>query len=332
MLAFALLVPRTMLAQTSSMPDPDAATRAVCDEVEASIATQRLADAEALLTRERSARGISAESNHALAVLTRLVQRLRREAALPPVPIAITRSDARDGFEAAGLYATTIGYGLATGLWLDAQLGVTSLEAAAWIPLVGVGAGVAAGYLVDHPRAVRRGTPTTLGTGLALGLLGGASVGLQGWRNGDWSTATMATVTWAGATAGLGTAVMLTLLASPTQGGASITLSGGFWGGALGFLTAYAFDSERYYGSFTLIGEAVGVAAAVVGASLLRPSPSLARWVDLGALTGALVGGGVGFLFLRDERPLFAAALQATSSARVVLRRRGLARTQAPLR
>ncbi len=234
--------------------------------------------------------------------------------AWPAAAAAQTPSDAprptRDTVEAVALYAIGASYGAATGAWLDVQLGLTEPLTAPWLPAVGAGAGVTLAWLADRPTRVRRGLPTMLGAGLSLGLLAGGSVGLQGWRTGAWGLPTMATVAWVGTTVGLGAGLGAALVFDPSPGAGSFVLSGGFWGASLGLLLGYALDAGGAYDLFALGGEAVGVAASVLTAASLRPTPAQVRWMDLGALTGALLGGGVGFLLLRDERAAFAGAIQ----------------------
>ncbi len=120
----------------------------------------------------------------------------------------------------------------------------------------------------------------------------------------------MTTVAWAGATVGLGAGIGLAALTEPRPSTSAFILSGGFWGTVLGFMTGYATGDDDHFGSFALGGEAIGVAAAAATAGILRPTHAQVRWMDLGALTGALVGFGVGFLLLRDERAPFAASVE----------------------
>jgi hypothetical protein len=326
-LCFALLAYGAAASAQSTPPDdlsptPSQSERQVCDEVEALLASHQIAEARARLDAALAARAIDPTSTHPFAVLRRLADAMDRASAPqppapsqpltlpPPPPAPPANRDERTSIEVAGLYAATMGYGLATGAWLDAQLEITDFKALPWLPLVGLGAGAVAAYLADNPRAVRSGVPTALGAGLSLGLLGGAALGLQGWRAGQWGVPTMATVTWAGATLGLGAGVGLAALTHPRPGTGAFILSGGFWGTVLGFMTGYATGDDEHFGSFALGGEAIGVAAAAATAGLLHPSQTQVRWMDLGALTGGLVGVGVGLLLLRNERAPFAAAVE----------------------
>ncbi len=301
----------------SDAPVTSRSEREVCDSVEALITAHRLTEAHAALDEELSRRAIDRSSTNALAVLLRLVDAMTRPEApaLPPPPIVVPpppppRRNEREGLEVGALYATTISYGLATGAWLDAQFDITDPKALPWLPLVGAGAGAVVAYLADNPRSVRSGAPTALGAGLTLGLLGGASLGLQGWRANEWGVPTMTTVAWAGATVGLGAGIGLAALTEPRPSTSAFILSGGFWGTVLGFMTGYATGDDDHFGSFALVCEAIGVAAAAATAGILRPTHAQVRWMDLGALTGALVGFGVGFLLLRDERAPFAASVE----------------------
>lgn len=312
-------------AQTAPTAPPAAVAerseREVCDAVEAMLAASQFADARALLDDEIARRGVDLRSTSPLAVLRRLTDAMEQRAApaLPPppptappapTPAPTGHQDDRTTLEAVSLYATTVSYGLVTGAWLNAQFDISDLKAAPWIPLVGAGAGVVAAYLADNPRAIRRGVPTAMGAGLTLGLLGGAALGVQGWRTGQWGVPTMGTVVWTGATVGLGAGVGLALLTDAQPGVSSFVLSGGFWGAVLGFMTAYAVDDDKHFGSFALAGEAIGVAASAATAGLLHPTHAQVRWMDLGVLAGGLVGTGLGMLLLREERAPFAATVQ----------------------
>lgn len=223
---------------------------------------------------------------------------------------AQTRRAPRDTYEAVALYAIGATYGAATGAWIDVQTGLTEPLTAPWAPLAGAGAGVTLAWLADRPTRIRRGLPTMVGAGLSLGLLAGGSIGIQGWRTNVWGVPTMSTITWVGTTAGLSFGLAVGLLLDPEPGTGSFVLSGGFWGASLGLLTGYAFDASSAYDVFSVSGEAVGIAAAALTARMLRPTPAQVRWMDLGALTGALLGGGIGFLLLRDERAAFAGTVQ----------------------
>jgi hypothetical protein len=216
----------------------------------------------------------------------------------------------RDTYEAVALYAIGATYGAATGAWIDVQAGLTEPLTAPWLPVVGAGAGVTLAWLVDRPTRIRRGLPTMMGAGLSLGLLAGGSIGIQGWRTGTWGLPTMSTLTWVGTTAGLTFGLAAGLLLNPEPGTGSFVLSGGFWGASLGLLAGYAFDADSAYDVFSVSGEVIGIAATALTAAMLRPTPAQVRWMDLGALTGAVLGGGIGLLLLRDERAAFAGTIQ----------------------
>ncbi len=299
------------MARAQPTPDTTADERAVCDVATDLVVAHRYAEARARLDRALDARAIDRTSTHPWAVLRRLVDALDPPRTLPPPPPpAPTDRRARTGLEAVSLYATAAGWGLATGAWLDVQLDIRTLQAMPWIPLVGAGAGVAVAYLVDNPESVPRGLPTALGAGLALGLLGGAALGAQGWRAGQWGVPTMTTAAWLGATGGLAGGLGIALLTRPEPGTGAFVLSGGFWGSVLGAMTAYAVADDAHLGSFALAGEAIGVAAAAATAGMLQPTHDQVHWMDLGVLTGGLVGLGVGLLLLREERAPFAASIE----------------------
>jgi hypothetical protein len=125
----------------------------------------------------------------------------------PQVAPAIPPSkQKRSADEATVLYAAGAGYGIGTGIWIDALAGVKNPGTAIIAPIVGGTAGFFGVYAWDKNTTLYRGVPSSTALGVALGTSYGASLGLMQLANSDrgnhWSFATNATVSWVFATGG----------------------------------------------------------------------------------------------------------------------------------
>jgi hypothetical protein len=125
----------------------------------------------------------------------------------PQVAPAIPPSkQKRSADEASVLYAAGAGYGIGTGIWIDALAGVKNPGTAIIAPIVGGTAGFFGVYAWDKNTTLYRGVPSSTALGVALGTSYGASLGLMQLANSDrgnhWSFATNATVSWVFATGG----------------------------------------------------------------------------------------------------------------------------------
>ncbi len=121
----------------------------------------------------------------------------------PAIPPSKQR---RSADEASVLYAAGAGYGIGTGIWIDALAGVKNPGTAIIAPIVGGTAGFFGVYAWDRNTTLYRGVPSSTALGVALGTSYGASLGLMQLANSDrenhWSFATNATVSWVFATGG----------------------------------------------------------------------------------------------------------------------------------
>jgi hypothetical protein len=126
----------------------------------------------------------------------------------PPPSTGSSPDDKRSGNEMLFLYGASIGYGVGTGIWIDA-LGKVSDPGVAFIaPLLLGGAAPVGVYFADNYAKFHRGVPSSIATGLALGALEGMAISGTQWQYTDhngpntWSFATQTTVTWLMATGG----------------------------------------------------------------------------------------------------------------------------------
>jgi len=295
--------------------------RAVLDEAQSLLLRGQSRTAYHLLDTERTRRALDPEGTSGVATLARLAQAWPSTwpppAAPATWPAGLTTptppSPSGSSFDAVLLYGSMLGYGLATGLFLNLQLGVDDLRAAAWLPLLGAGAGLVGAWALDRPLSRRAGGRASLNTGLVLGALGGGAVAWQrAYRGGVSGLAPASAAVWAGTTVGAIAGVGLGLLLDPSPGTVSFVQSGGVWGGALGLLTGLAVLTRDDHGLYLAAGEALGAVGAAIAARVLHPTPSRIRWMDLGVLAGALVGTGVAFLvfYEADARAASLATVQ----------------------
>src|SRR5262249_52869635 len=125
----------------------------------------------------------------------------------PPPPPQVDTSKRSNG-EMAVLYGASVGYGVGTGIWIDALGKGTDPGSARIAPLTRRASPPLAVYFWDNCDTLRRGVPASIATGLLLGAGEGVGIASLNWQaNGNggddaWSFRTNATVTFLGATAG----------------------------------------------------------------------------------------------------------------------------------
>ncbi len=281
--------------------------RVVLDQGQSLLLSGRPREAWRLLDAERSRRSLDPEGTSGLAALARLALATADAPTpapwpVPARPVAPTGASASGGgLDALLLYGSMLGYGVASGVVLNLQLGIDDLRAGTWLPLLGAGAGLLGAWALDRPLARYEGARSALSTGLLLGALGGASVAWQRAFRGEVSgLAPAAAAVWVGSTAGALLGVGLGVALDPAAGTVSFVRSGGVWGGALGLLTGLAVLTRDDHGLYVAAGEALGAVGAAIAARLLHPTPTRVRWMDLGVIAGALVGTGAAFVLFYE--------------------------------
>jgi hypothetical protein len=206
--------------------------------------------------------------------------------------------------ELSVLYSTAFLYGLGTSAWVVLLTKPDNL-AGAVLPFAGLTGGAVAGVaFADGYRPFRRGVPHSIAAGLYLGFGEGLwVVGYQQARaarrddGSRWGSDSVATVLWAGATAGGITGGVIGAWREPTPGRVSFTASAGTW---LGLTTAFSAAglqpnrSRRGETAFAAggAGLTLGILGGITVAPLLAPSVARVRFVDLGAIGGGLLGAG----------------------------------------
>ena len=85
-------------------------------------------------------------------------------------------------------------------------------------------------------------------------------------------------------------------------GSIGFTFTNGFWGAYTGAMIESIARGRRsrFPAAGILVGEGVGIATGMILSSVLEPTAAQARWMDLGALSGASVGVLLGAL-VRDS-------------------------------
>ncbi len=281
-------------AATSPPPPPtdEAYERSLIDQVSRLIVAGRSADARAILDAELRRRGVAPDGYATLAVLQRLSASLdaQDDAPRPTAP----PSEARSTAEAAALYAGAMTLGAGLGGWADVMAGLDDPRLAVWAPLAGAGLGAVGAWLVDRRRP-RRGRGAAFTAGLMAGTMGGASLGLHGVLSEGWNARGFATATLVGGVLGAGAGLGLGALTDALPGSAAFVGSASLWGAVLGGLTGVAAQSDEL-GVFAGVGAALGATVSFATASRLQPTASRVLWMDLGVVTGGLLGAGLGLL------------------------------------
>lgn len=283
-------------------PGDSAWERAVLDQVTALLGRGQASSARALAEGELRRRGESPDGYSTLAVLVRVARAM--EAPAPTVALRPPTLDARRAtFEAVTFYGSTIAYGVALGLWVDALAGLDEPLTLPWLPAVGAAAGAVTAWAVDR-RPLRAGLGASVNAGLVAGVLVGTGLAMELTASRPWQDVPLASsVMLGGATLGLAAGVGLGLAVRPRPGTAAFVVSGSVWGTTLGLVTGIAAQSDRHLGLFALSGTVLGATAAMITSGALEPTPAQTRWLDLGALGGGLLGFGLGLLLFEASSP-----------------------------
>jgi hypothetical protein len=244
-----------------------------------------------------------ADQRLALELLAVAQANAARAATEPPPP------HVRTGDELSVLYTTAFVYGVGSGAWI-VLLTEPENVAGALLPFVALtSASVAGVAFADSYRPFRRGVPHSIAAGLYLGAIEG--IWLSGFQRSSaarredgsgWSSASVATAMWAGATVGGIAGGFVGAWREPTPGRVSFTGSAAIWPGIVTSFTAGAIESDdarRGEIAFLAGGIAynLGIVAGLVTAPGVAPSVARVRFIDLGGLGGGLLGAGTYAIF-----------------------------------
>ncbi|HEY2511687.1 MAG TPA: hypothetical protein VGI39_12550 [Polyangiaceae bacterium] len=129
----------------------------------------------------------------------------------PPTLAPPVSSKKRSDEEMLVLYGTTIGWGVGTGVWIDALAGSSDPGISVIAPLLFGAAAPISMFLWDNYTPFDRGVPASISTGLMLGAVEGIAVSATQWElsgegknvpSGTWGFGGNATATWILSTAG----------------------------------------------------------------------------------------------------------------------------------
>lgn len=209
------------------------------------------------------------------------------------------------GVETVALYTTATLWGGGLGLWI-AGAAIRDDDGAHTVilPLLGIGAGVAAAVMIDRYAGVRRGRALAVHAGMWLGLTAGIGLVGAGEMSFDRDEVNVAPhALFLSSTAGMVIGAGLAAATDARPGSISFTFSTGFWGAYAGAMIeswARAEGRSRFPAAGILVGEGIGVATGMLLSTLLEPTAAQARWMDLGAISGASIGVLLGGLASRD--------------------------------
>lgn len=209
------------------------------------------------------------------------------------------------GVETVALYTTATLWGGGLGLWI-AGAAVRDNDGAHTVilPLLGIGAGVAAAVMIDRYADVRRGRALAVHAGMWLGLTAGVGLVGAGNMSFDRDVVNAAPHTlFLTTTAGMAIGAGLAAATDARPGSISFTFSAGFWGAYAGAMIeswARAEGRSRFPAAGILVGEGLGVATGILLSKFVEPTAAQARWMDLGAVSGVSLGVLLGGLAVRD--------------------------------
>jgi len=212
------------------------------------------------------------------------------------------RSNRRTTGELAGLYISSVLYGIGSGITLAVYTEPDSAAAGILPTLALAGASAGMVYLLDSSTGLGYGVPQSASSGLSLGFFSGLAWTMWHFASVDsqdeWSGKTITTLIWGASTAGAVVGGVLGDRLGTSPGRAAFLETAGRWTGlTLGLAAAALPESDNKKDDVGWLAGAIGLAAGSVGGYFLgrenNPSPARSRFIDLGGIAGGLVGGGL---------------------------------------
>ncbi len=233
-------------------------------------------------------------------------------ALVPRAPDENVVAGRRTSNELASLYITSVFYGIGTGVWLSTHTDPRS-QAGFVLPALGFAA-AASGIdaALDYAGVLGYGVPQSIVAGLSIGL--GEGVTWTMWNQAhvrydkEWHEETVANVIWGATTVGGVAGGVLGALYGTTPGRAAYVHSAAGWTAfASGFFAAALSSEDPTRNDHGYLAAAlalnVGAAAAALTAPRVAPSTARVRFLDLGAVAGGLLCGGI-YVAAKDLRRL----------------------------
>jgi hypothetical protein len=222
---------------------------------------------------------------------------------IPPHPPPLrgfspSTDSAASPLEIGTLYGMSAAYGVGTGIWLDAELGIDD-PGLRFLPPVALGLAAPVGvFLLDRPR-MPRGMPAAIAAGMAIGA--GEGVGIASYQyvrakaQDEWGFRGFARAVFIGSTAGAALGYVTGAAMEPSPKTSLLLGSGVLWGAAIGSMAGYG--GSRAGSDFGVANDAaslgglIGYNAGLVGLAALSmvwvPSYKSVAWMWMG------FGGGV---------------------------------------
>jgi hypothetical protein len=216
------------------------------------------------------------------------------------VPYASPPSVASDA-ELGTLYGLSVGYGVGTGIWLDAALGIDD-PGLQFLPpaILGVAAPVGV-FFLNRPR-MPRGMPAAIATGMVLGT--GEAIGIAGYQfvhanaGDEISFRGFATAVFLGSTAGTVAGYVTAVTMEPSPKTSLLLASGAAWGTVVGSMFGYGSSTSGsdwdVANDTAALGGLIGFNVGLVGAAALStvwvPTYESLSWMWIGFGAGLAAG------------------------------------------
>jgi hypothetical protein len=215
-------------------------------------------------------------------------------------PVVSSGGPSRDSsnLEIGFLYAAATAYGVGTGVWLDAELGIKDPGLRFIAPIVGgVGAPVGV-FFLDQPK-LPRGVPAAISTGMMIGA--GEGFGIWSYQfvssnsENSWGFKELARSTFIGSTLGAGAGAAIGFTQEPSPKLSLFLGSSVMWGSAVGTMFGFGASSkDSNYGKSNdsaSLGGLIGFNAGLAAAAGLS-----AAWIpNYKQLAFMWMGAGLGF-------------------------------------
>jgi hypothetical protein len=195
------------------------------------------------------------------------------------------------------LYAAATAYGVGTGVWLDAELGIKDPGLRFIAPIVGGVGGPVGVFFLDQPH-LPRGVPAAISTGMMIGA--GEGFGIWSYQyvsstdDKSWGFKELSRSTFIGATIGAGAGAAIGFTQQPSPKLSLFLGSSVIWGSAVGSMFGFgASAKDSDYGVSNdraslggLIGFNAGLAAAAGLSSVWVPNYKQLAFMWMGAGLG----------------------------------------------
>jgi hypothetical protein len=215
----------------------------------------------------------------------------------PPQPSQTTAPSGQStDLEIGSLYVTAAAYGAGTGVWIDAEAGISDPGFKFIAPAVLGVAGPVGVYFLDHP-AMPRGIPASISAGLTIGA--GEGLGIWSYQfthateDNAWGFKELARSVFVGSTIGGVGGAVLGYTQQPSPKTSLLLGSSVVWGAGIGSMFGYGSATGDGYGDNNdsaslggLIGYNVGLAAAAGVSSVWVPTYKQLAWMWMGAGAG----------------------------------------------